>query len=163
LYASLYGWRHPHGSQQPPLATNPSARYTVHMSKPTGIRLDDTTRARAEAVKARAQVPVTTSAVLQEAIRRGLDAMEFPQYRIKLLGGDASWRQHGKGWALQAFGKRAIVQQVDGDWTVYILLWRDGQWTEIDSDCGSTQKWALDYGEAAVFAIAKEWRDCDPL
>ena len=63
-----------------PLATAAPRRYTVHMSKPTGIRLDDTTRARAEAVKARAQVPVTTSAVLQEAIRRGLDEMEREQF-----------------------------------------------------------------------------------
>ena len=76
----------PHGSQQPPLAANQSPRYTVHMSKPTGIRLDDTTRARAEAVKARAQVPVTTSAVLQEAIRRGLDEMEREPLPLPLQG-----------------------------------------------------------------------------
>jgi hypothetical protein len=57
-----------------------------------------------------------------------------------------------------------MVQQVsDCDWEVSVLLWRDGQWTEFDSDCGSSEKWALDYGEAAVFAIAREWQDCDQL
>lgn len=46
------------------------------MSKPTNLRLDDTTKARADAIKAASPVPLTTSAVLQEAIRRGLDAIE---------------------------------------------------------------------------------------
>lgn len=84
--------------------------------------------------------------------------------RNNLLGGTATWQNHGKDQALQAFGKRAIARRVDtGEWEVTILLWRDGQWTEIDSDCGPSEKWALDYGEAKVFAIASEWRDCEPL
>ena len=46
------------------------------MSKPTNLRLDDTTKARADAIRAASPVPLTTSAVLQEAIRRGLDELE---------------------------------------------------------------------------------------
>lgn len=56
------------------------------MSKPTTIRLSPETLARAEAVRLRSQVPITTSAVLQEAVRRGLGDLERERgvVRVKL-------------------------------------------------------------------------------
>lgn len=84
--------------------------------------------------------------------------------RNNLLGGTATWQNHGNDQAIQAFGKRAIMRWDNADeWMVTILLWRDGQWTEIDSDCGPSQEWAVDYSESAVFALAKEWQGCEPL
>lgn len=55
---------------------NPTRATLYPMSKPTNVRLDDTTKARADAIRAASPVPLTTSAVLQEAIRRGLDSIE---------------------------------------------------------------------------------------
>lgn len=54
------------------------------MSKPTNLRLDDTIKARADAIRAASPVPVTLSAVLQEAIRRGLAEIEVEGFRDRV-------------------------------------------------------------------------------
>lgn len=82
--------------------------------------------------------------------------------RMLLLGGSATWKKHGDGLALQAFGLRAIVTQDDG-YNVKILQWQTGIWVEIDCDCGHSPKWAKSYAEGKVFEIAKAWEGCDAL
>lgn len=77
------------------------------MSKPTNLRLDQATIDRARAVQAASAVPVTLSAVLQEAIRRGLAEIEVGGFRDRVR--DVLVPMLGERYARAAMGNAEEV------------------------------------------------------